>query len=199
MVGREVWAGVTSRLQSTWIIHGLRWRWRRGTAALVRGHGGRRGSRGSLAHAAQLGRRSALCRWNVRRDLHRVARPEGKGAGRARRRLVESEHPEVRARVALAHRPAPPQPGAHPPSIPREPSIVLTNRARPHPPNRWEKPLPHMFKDPLLSSLIYLKPPSMVHNASTARPARRRDHMTMDGVKVREAYRQRETGQRSGA
>ena len=31
---------------------------------------------------------------------------------------------------------------------------------------RWEPPRAHMYKDPLLSSLIHLKPPSMVHKGT---------------------------------
>ena len=69
---------------------------------------------------------------------------------------------------------------------------------------RWEKPLPHMFKDPLLSSLIHLKPPNMVHAASSAEAmarasARRKQQSqatTLDGVKLKDAYRQRQEGSR---
>jgi len=62
---------------------------------------------------------------------------------------------------------------------------------------RWEKPLPHMFKDPMLSSLIHLKPPEMVYNANTARQAPRKQSLTIDGHKVADAYRAREQGHRS--
>ena len=58
-----------------------------------------------------------------------------------------------------------------------------------------------MYKDPLLSSLIHLKPPKMVHAPSTktlkaprAKPAR-----TLDGVPLDKAYQQRMAGSRSGA
>ena len=69
---------------------------------------------------------------------------------------------------------------------------------------RWEKPAPHMFKDPMLSSLIHLKPPSLVHEAATAkqiaslRHNKRKPAKTLDGVNVGDAYRQREQGTRSG-
>lgn len=70
---------------------------------------------------------------------------------------------------------------------------------------RWEKPQPHMFKDPMLSSLIHLKPPSMVHEASSAKAmaaasARRRQQsqaVTLDGVNIKDAYRQRQDGSRT--
>lgn len=64
---------------------------------------------------------------------------------------------------------------------------------------RWEKPLPHMFKDPMLSSLIHLKPPHMVHNATTTRPAARKQAAGIDGTGVTDSYRAREQGHRSGA
>ena len=44
---------------------------------------------------------------------------------------------------------------------------------------RWEKPLPHMFKDPLLSSLIHLKPPAIVHDATSKRPQSRKQSVTI--------------------
>ena len=59
-----------------------------------------------------------------------------------------------------------------------------------------------MKKDPFLSSMIMLKPPEMVYNAATAKQtqaARRQQSTTLDGVKVKDAYRQREQGMRSGA
>lgn len=62
---------------------------------------------------------------------------------------------------------------------------------------RWEKPQPHMFKDPLLSGLIHLKPPSIVHDATTRRMARKPEARTLDGVRVRDSYRAREQGHRS--
>ena len=62
---------------------------------------------------------------------------------------------------------------------------------------RWEKPQPHMFKDPLLSGLIHLKPPSVVHNATQTRQQQRKQSVTLDGVRVRDSYRAREQGHRS--
>ena len=67
---------------------------------------------------------------------------------------------------------------------------------------RWETPRQHMYKDAMLSSLIMLKPPAQVHKpskpgenrASQSKPAR-----TLSGVALADAYRQRQTGGRSGA
>ena len=61
---------------------------------------------------------------------------------------------------------------------------------------RWERPLPHMFKDPLLSSLIHLKPPGVVYDPTTKRPPPRQQSVTLDGVKVSDAWRQRTQGTR---
>jgi len=61
---------------------------------------------------------------------------------------------------------------------------------------RWEKPQPHMLKDPFLSSLIHLKPPDQVYNASPVRPNKRKTATTLDGSKVDAAYRAREQGMR---
>ena len=65
-----------------------------------------------------------------------------------------------------------------------------------HSTRRWERPLSHMYKDPLLSSLIDLKPPDMVHAASTKKPKPRKPVRTLDGVKAADAYRAREQGMR---
>ena len=66
---------------------------------------------------------------------------------------------------------------------------------------RWEKPTPHIYKDPFLSSLITLKPPKMVHDPATKKQmeagTRRKQSVTLDGVNIRDAYRQREQGTRT--
>ena len=64
---------------------------------------------------------------------------------------------------------------------------------------RWEKPLPHMFKDPMLSALIHLKPPGMVHNATQSKSVQRerKQARTIDGHGVADSYRAREQGHRS--
>ena len=59
---------------------------------------------------------------------------------------------------------------------------------------RWEKPLPHMRKDPMLSSLIALKPPHMVHAPSTTRQPPRKQAQTIHGNSAADAYRAREQG-----
>ena len=61
---------------------------------------------------------------------------------------------------------------------------------------RWERPHAWMFKDPLVSSGIHLKPPSMVHAASPPRPAKSKPARTLDGSTARDAYRAREQGMR---
>ena len=62
---------------------------------------------------------------------------------------------------------------------------------------RWEKPQPFMFKDPMLSAGIHLKPPSMVHAASTpSNRSKRKQSLTLDGSKAADAYRAREQGHR---
>ena len=51
-------------------------------------------------------------------------------------------------------------------------------------------------QDPFLSSLISLKPPDMVHNATPGKGSRRKTAVTLDGSKVDAAYRAREQGMR---
>jgi len=62
---------------------------------------------------------------------------------------------------------------------------------------RWERPPPYMFKDKMMSTAIHLKPPTMVWEASTARQARRKQSLTIDGVNAADSYRAREQGHRS--
>ena len=66
---------------------------------------------------------------------------------------------------------------------------------------RWEEPRQHMYKDAMLSSLIMLKPPGIVHKASksSVNYASRPNQQTLDGVPLADAYRARQTGSRSGA
>ncbi|KAL1498547.1 hypothetical protein AB1Y20_008419 [Prymnesium parvum] len=61
---------------------------------------------------------------------------------------------------------------------------------------RWEKPSTHMYRDPFLSSMIHLKPPSMVYNPTTVRSARPAKAKTLDGASADAAYRAREQGMR---
>lgn len=62
---------------------------------------------------------------------------------------------------------------------------------------RWEKPLPHMFKDPMLSALIHLKPPNIVHKSTAPGTVKaRKQAVTIDGHNVADAYRAREQGHR---
>jgi len=62
---------------------------------------------------------------------------------------------------------------------------------------RWERPPSHMFKDPMLSALIHLKPPSMVYSPSTVKVAPRKQALTIDGSRAGDSYRAREQGHRS--
>lgn len=61
---------------------------------------------------------------------------------------------------------------------------------------RWEKPPAWMFKDPMLSAGIHLKPPGMVNEASSAKHKKRKQARTLDGSPVGDAYRAREQGMR---
>ena len=67
---------------------------------------------------------------------------------------------------------------------------------------RWEEPRAAMYKDPMLSQLVMLKPPGIVHKAGKPGAnyaARRPKQKTLDGVALDDAYRARQTGSRSGA
>jgi len=67
---------------------------------------------------------------------------------------------------------------------------------------RWETPRQHMYKDAMLSSLIMLKPPAQVYKASKPgenRASQSKPARTLSGVALADAYRQRQTGSRSGA
>lgn len=67
-----------------------------------------------------------------------------------------------------------------------------------HSTRRWERPQPGMAKDPFLSGLIQLKPPEMVHAASTGKKGnKRKPARTLDGAKAADAYRAREQGHRT--
>ena len=57
-------------------------------------------------------------------------------------------------------------------------------------------PLSARSQDPFLSSLVSLKPPDMVYNATPGKGARRKTAVTLDGSKVDAAYRAREQGMR---
>ena len=69
---------------------------------------------------------------------------------------------------------------------------------------RWETPRQHMYKDAMLSSLIMLKPPAQVYKpnqsfAGESRASQPKLARTLSGVALADAYRQRQTGSRSGA
>lgn len=69
-----------------------------------------------------------------------------------------------------------------------------------HTTRRWETPKPQMYKDPLLSSLIDLKPPSMVYGGKSQliqQANRASSTRTLDGLTPEQAYRLRQTGTRS--
>jgi len=61
---------------------------------------------------------------------------------------------------------------------------------------RWERPPAHMFKDPMLSALIHLKPPTMVYKPTASKAAPRKQSLTIDGTGAADAYRAREQGMR---
>lgn len=63
---------------------------------------------------------------------------------------------------------------------------------------RWEHATPAMMKDPLLSTLVTLKPPSIVHKPLVGAHQRRHKRaQTLDGQNVDAAYRARQQGTRS--
>jgi len=68
-----------------------------------------------------------------------------------------------------------------------------------HTSRRWETPKPQMYKDPLLSGLIHLKPPSMVYGGKSQliQANRASSTRTLDGLTPEQAYRLRQTGSRT--
>eukprot|EP00967_Tisochrysis_lutea_P091712 scaffold131904_cov36-Tisochrysis_lutea.AAC.6 len=67
---------------------------------------------------------------------------------------------------------------------------------------RWEKATPAMMRDPLLSTLVHLKPPGMVYghglkgNGGVHGQPARKQAQTLDGQKIGDAYRARAQGTR---
>jgi len=59
---------------------------------------------------------------------------------------------------------------------------------------RWETPAPHVLKDPLLSTMVHLKPPSEVYSPTRVVQSSRRPAKAADGRDITSAYKARQQG-----